>query len=431
MFDFTKEIKLEPKSFSLYRKLQILLYLSAIFLAIFLSYLIIFPHKYFFFSFLTPTSPKNTIDEPHFTNQKNNELFFDTNILDSYSTAKIILNLPETSKDDPINISLGKSYASFLYNTGDPIGFKDGSLLKNKNDYYFISDGQLRKFSSLEILTFLGYSEKQFQEVADTDLIYNKKGDDILKNNTYPNATLFQIDNNFYIMENQQLKKFVSDQAFLSNYTGDQALKKDITFLNNYPASENLAGFSDGTLVSNDISVYIISQNKIYPIDNPLTFESNGYHWEDVLPIGSDELSLYEKDKLFNIKSPHPNGTVYKTIENSTYYLVRDGQKHLLPSEKIARSWLGKNPILVSEKSLSTKVSCNIQKQFSWSNAYECQMPLGVFSEFAGFDYQFNITSANEIKINTINIDCKKNINLQNFKDFIKTIIERIRLNYV
>jgi len=352
------------------------------------------------FSFLAPTSPKNTIDEPYLADKenisegkipKNSNLFFDTDLLNNYSTAKISFNFSKNPNENLSPLYLRKSYESFLFDIGDSIGFKDGSLLKNKNDYYLVSDGQLRKFSSLEILISLGYSGKQFQEVSDADLAYNKKGDDILKNNDYPNATLFQVEDNFYIMENRQLKKFVSDQAFLSNYTSDQALKKDTRFLSDYPAAENLAGFSDGTLVSNDISVYIISQNKINPIDNPITFESNGYRWEDVVPIGSDELSLYEKDKLFNIKSPHPNGTVYKAIENSTYYIVRDGQKHPLPSEIIAKSWFGKNPVLVSEKSLDTKVSCNLQKKFSWSNVYECEIPLEVFSNFTGFDYQFNI----------------------------------------
>ena len=200
--------------------------------------------------------------------------------------------------------------------------------------------------------------------------------------------------------------------------------------LNDYSMSEDLAGFADGTLVSNDISVYIVNADRLSPIDNPETFESNGYNWEDVLPIGSDELSLYEKGKIFNIKSPHPNGTIFETTEDSSHYIIRDSQKHPLSSKKIVDSWLKKNPIKVSQKSLEAKVSCNAQKKSSQSSTYECEIPLEIFSNFSGFNYQLSLISNKNLKIDYIYTDYRKNIDLENLKDFIKLMISRIKLNH-
>ena len=64
MFDFTKEIEMDKKSYNLYKKLQLILYLGAFFLALYLSFLIIFPKLPFTFSFLNPNSSKNTIFNP-------------------------------------------------------------------------------------------------------------------------------------------------------------------------------------------------------------------------------------------------------------------------------------------------------------------------------------------------------------------------------
>lgn len=436
MFDFSQEIKLDQKNYSLYRKLQLLLYLSAIFIAIYLSYLIIFPHKNFYFSFLDPKSSENNLDPPLATNKKSlsegilsskKNIYFDATVLDKYSKATINLDL-DSENDDSMKVSVRKSHKSFLYETGDPLGFKDGTLLENDNNYFIISNGNLRKFSSIESVNSLGFSKDSFLSVSKEELKYNPVGEDI--DNIYPDGSLFLIDENYYILENQKLKKFISDNAFLLNYKDKQAIRKDENFLNEFQISENLAGFPDGTLISNDVSVYIVSQNKIYPIDNPETFLSKGYAWEDVVPAGTDELSIYEKQKLFNVKTPHPNGTVFKTDKNYKYYIIRDEKKLPLLSEKIALTWISKNPVLVSEESLKIQNACEKRKTSIESKNYVCEILLESLSAFPGFNYQFKIESEKEIKINSINADFKKNIDINNLKEFRRKIISEIKINY-
>ena len=429
MFDFTQEIPLEATDKKLYRKLQASLYLVAFLLALYLSYLIIFPHKNFVFSFLNPASGQNNIAPPLLTDASNVQngklsggtgLFFDTDISGDYSKALITLNLNNTSaKPDAATVSIRRSYQAFMYKLGDPVGFRNGSLLKSDGAYYIISDSNLRKFSTPDVPFSLGYTAENFQAVSPVELTYNSRGAEITLKDGYPNGALFHIADNYYILTDQKLQKFVSDQAYLSKYTPLQALTKDSSFLNNYSVADDLAGFSDGTLIANGGSVFAISDGKILPIDNVQTFASKGYDWNDVLNVGEDEIAIYQKDKLFNIKTPHPDGTIFKTAEDEKYYIVENNQKHLLPSASIAASWLKKTPVAVSEKALTIYAECTPKKTFWNSGNYACEIPLDQFSGFVGFNYEFNLVSNSNIQLNTLSVDYKKNINKTNLKAFI------------
>ncbi|MFA7319786.1 MAG: hypothetical protein WC022_04295 [Parcubacteria group bacterium] len=428
MFDLTEEIQLEPEDRRLYRKLQVSLYLFAFILALYLSYLIIFPHKYFSFSFLNPASSQNNISITHFTDEAapqngkitgGNELYFDTDISGDFSKALITLNLNGASeKPSAASIAVRRSYQAFMYNLGDPIGWRNGSLLKYNGTYYIISDSDLRKFSTANIPVTLGYSEKSFREVSAEELTYNPLGADIAAADSYPNGALFRIADNYYIMNGQRLEKFVSDQAYLSKYDPSAALMKDTSFLNDHPISDDLVGFSDGTLIANGGSVFIVSNGKLLPVDNVQTFAGKGYNWNDVLNVGEDEIAIYQKDKLFNIKSPHPNGTIFKTSEDSKYYIVENGKKHLLPSEGIAASWLKKEPIMVSEKALEIYARCTFKKNLWNTSNYSCEIPLDKFSDLIGFNYEFSLASDTDIRMDSLSVDYKKNVNKKNFKSF-------------
>lgn len=429
MFDLTKEIKLSPKDKGLYQKFQITLYLIIFLAALYLSYLIIFPHKYYSFSFLNPSSNRNNIIEPRLTDETSlsdgklstgNTLYFDTDIFSDYSVATVTVGLNGSSaKPQQAAVSVRRSYQAFMYNQGEPIGWRSGSLLKNNGRYYIISDSKLRKFYVPSIPFSMGYTDKNFQEVSTDELQYNPTGEDIISEENYPDGALFKIADNYYTMTDQKLQKFVSDQAYLSKYDPLEALSKDETFLNRYAPVDDLAGFSDGTLVSNSESVFIISSGKLLPIDNVQTFESKGYQWKDVLSAGEDELAIYQKDKLFNIKSPHPNGTIFKASESGKFYIVENGKKHLLPSTAIAASWLKKEPITASEKALEIYAECSLKKNLWSASTYSCEIPLDKFSGLAGFNYEFSLDSDTVIKLDALNIDYKKNVTKANLKSFL------------
>lgn len=434
--DLTSEIKLDKENYKKYRISQAALYFLALLLAIYFSLLILFPIQNFNFSFAMLTSNKGNALNPRFTDgalirdgkfPAKSDVYFDASLVGNYSKARVIWTPNSKSPAFPeATVELRKSYKSFLYPQGDPQGFKDGTLLKNNDNYYLISNGQLLKFKNISIVSQLGFPQEAFIAASDSDLKYNQSGGDI-SGQDYPDSSLFKINGDYYILSGQTLKKFISEKAYLSSYDSNQAIAEDGDFLNRYPLSGDMMGFSDGSLVSYGVGAYIVSNGKIYPIGDPETFLNQGFNWEDIIPISGDEFSLYQQQKLFNLTSPHPDGTIFLTSETSQYYIIKDNQKHELPSAAIAKTWLKKSPIGVSVRSLDTIETCRPQKNGS---DYSCEIPLISFQNLNGNYYEFKTNFSSGAKIDNLNVRYIRNMTLANLKLTLHDLILRIKGRY-
>jgi hypothetical protein len=440
MFDLTKEVALDPPARKWYRILQLMLYLLALAAAVFLAYLILFPHKNYNYSFsLDPSSSKNSISQPTIGKQLSvdgkmgaGDIFaFDASVYGYYSrvTVNLALNGDSAPLKSPI-LEAQKSYKAFLFDTGDPVGFRDGALLMSGHDFYIVSNGQLRQFADPATLASFGYVPQNFTYVPADELKYNPAGSVIAAIDNYPDDSLFHIADNYYILKNGTLEKFVSDQAFTAQYDPRQALAKDASFLQKFPLSKDPAGFIDGTLVSNGGSVYIISANNLLPVNDPTTFLTHGYLWNNVLPVGEDEIADYPQTKLFKISDPNPDGTVFFTQENSQYYLIQGGQKHLLPGPDIAKSWLGKNAAIpVSQFDSQKALACDLKKNFL-SNSYSCSMSIAGFVDFPGTDFIFKLSNRNAARIDSINLSFTKDLDRANLHSALSNLLNQARNNY-
>ncbi|KKR22107.1 MAG: hypothetical protein UT50_C0001G0019 [Candidatus Moranbacteria bacterium GW2011_GWA2_39_41] len=438
--DLTAHIKLDKKNSIIYRILQVIFYLSTISLAVFFAIRILFPTSYFGFDFNKPLAKSNNIyDVRDYTKllpekgllAANATLNFNASVFDFFSKAVVTFSLDK--KSAPLqsgSIIVRKSYQAFLYLDGPIMGFKDGSLLKSEGSYYIVFNGKMHKFAKPNLVTELGYAPEAFREVAPIEINYNKKGDSITKAQ-YPNKTFFRVNDEYYLLQSEHLQKFISANAFLSQYDSNQAIIKDISFLSTFKPSNNLIGFADGSILSYGDTIYITSGQNILPVDSPETFLSKGYVWKDVIPVTPEEIALYTKEKNFTIASIHSNGTIFKTSESGNHYLIQDGKKRLLPSANVVASWLKKNPILVSRDSLSLTNSCSFKKDALSDNSYSCEIPIANMQNLLGSDYEFYAKSSSAIQVDTINIEFKKDVNQDNLFLTLSRMSNRVKNNYV
>jgi hypothetical protein len=438
LFDFTQELSLENRNLKIYQRLRGLFFFLSAVLAIYLAILILFPNRYFYFNFANSTAKDNSIDNPRdnqdtaITNgsvTKEKALIFDTMISESFPNASIDFSLTKNPEADLTGkIFVQKTFRALFYPDGSPLGFKDGTLLKSGSDYFIVSDGKLRKFSTLALKNF-SFSDNQFTLVEASDLKYNPVGEIIDQKEGYPNSSLFKIADNFYLLSNGKLRPFTSQSAFNSQYDSSLALEKNEDFLKQYPLDENPIGFSDGSLISYADSVYIVSEGKIFPIDNPQTFINDGFDWNDVQIAGADEISLYERAKLFNKSSINPAGTIFSAEEKPLWFFIKDEKKLPIPSEKILASWLHKKPILFS---LNNTGECQIEKggYFWQTNTYKCDLNMKTAGALYGNEFRFTMTPNSNIQLAEISVDFSKAINKTNLRNSLVSLYNKIISNY-
>ena len=443
-FDLTKEAVLGKESQEKYFKLRLTLHLAFLVLFLGLGYVIIFPSAQFYFSFdPSDNSIKNTLSVPRDSDGSplenglipdNSPSFFDAALFGNYSRANITLSLDNDSELlDGSSLTVRKSYQAFLYPESEPIGFRDGTLLENDGRYYIISNGSLRQFASQSVWEGMGFRKEGFWSVSQKDLRYNPEDPSLITSfQSYPDDSLFHIGETYYILRDKKLRPYISEKAFLSSYRPEQAIEKDENFLSNFDVSENQEGFSDGTLISYGVSAYIVSEGKILPINNVNTFVSMGYSWDDIIAVGGDEFSLYPKDKLFTISSVHPSGTIFDVAENSDWRMVQDRRSVPLPTEIIARSWIvKKTPILITEESLKTSVSCRLEQSSFSQKRYGCEIILESLKNISGKDYEFKLEGGENVMLDSVQVVFKKNPTWENFKLAGKSFLGRISSNYV
>lgn len=438
MFDLTKEIKLQPELKMKYSVARALLYIIFLIIVFDVSYHILFPTVPLDFSISNPTSNKNTLVAPRtsktgefLTKGKlaaNDTLIDNANPIGQFSKADITIIVKNNAKNiDNIPLKINKAYQAFRYPLGDPIGFKDGSLLTTPDGaYYIVSDGMLHKFSSTDIILKLGYPKSSFSDVRVSDLKYNKLSDDITDTSTYPNGTLFAINESYYQLKDGQLIPFVSVQAFLTQFDPASAIAKNSDFLNTYPVSEALLGFADGTLVSSDISVYILSHGKKYPIRNPETFVSMGFNWNDVIPISQSELNIYEKQKQFTHDDPHPDGTLFLDQKTNSYFVIENGLKRPITSSAIIKTYSKQKPVIADLQGVEKNASCILKKQFLSSDTFKCSVSLKDLTGFVGNDYQIAATFPLNVDLSTINITFSTPMTWGSMRDSLSTIKTKI-----
>ncbi|PIP26767.1 MAG: hypothetical protein COS71_02520 [Candidatus Moranbacteria bacterium CG06_land_8_20_14_3_00_40_12] len=439
--DLTPRIILDKSQRQTYFWLRVLLYLLAFAVFFYLAFRLAFPIRTFSFSFLNPNSSKNTITDLHdfrgdFINLGNfkagEDNYFFVSWAGPFSQAAAEFSLNKRSDlADLGTINIRKGYKAFFYPEGEAPGFKEGSLLKSNSRYFIISENKLHEFENLKLVESLGFNPQNFWTVLPEELSVNISGAKITAAESYPDGTLFKILDNFYLKKDSELQKFSSQAAFLSHYPLSWAIEKDDNFLKANVAGEEVIGFADGSLIAYGDAVSIVSGKNIYPIDNFTTFEALGYSWDDLIPAGGDEVSLYEKQKLINLSSPHPSGTIFYATDIDKYYMIHDGQKKLLKAKVIADSWLKKSPILVEEKNLKTQGQC-VLSQKSWLfKTYLCQADISSLQNLKGKDYEFKFQSQQNFRANNLTVSLRKDYSFANLNKNLREIFASIKKNYV
>ncbi len=200
-----------------------------------------------------------------------------------------------------------------------------------------------------------------------------------------------------------------------------------------YPSGKDISDPSDyymHSLISSGGSVFIVGENKKIPINNPITFESSGFKWENVKPAGEIDLSQYEKTALFSIDSPHPDGTVFITKESGEYFYIKGGEKHELKGSVLDNSLLKKEAILVEEKSLEVKKEGLLKKSYLPVHRYSSVIDLGELDDLIGKDYQFKVEIDRGVEIKKVNVVLQKSINMKNLKDSLSEIKHKLFFRY-
>ncbi len=138
---------------------------------------------------------------------------------------------------------------------------------------------------------------------------------------------------NFWLIQNNQKRKFASKELFLADYKLSDAITVSAKDLAAYPDGQTI-NFTDNTLVKSAASgqIYLLSQQQKRPIiDNAalalLTDFSIAITESEIPVISEDQLVSYTLGSLISSSSVYPQGKLFKDSSGKIWQ-VQDNLKH-------------------------------------------------------------------------------------------------------
>ena len=361
-----------------YLFLRFVMYFLCIVMAVLLASRFFFPTITQNFDFRSPESSKNMLLAPRSpentprTNGKiesGGTLVTDTAVVGDFSLVTVTAVLEKKSAlPETLSVSLRRSYQSFLYPSGEPV-----------------SD--------------------------------------------FPNETIMRAGDTYYLLRDDTLFPFVSEQAYLSRFPKERAfIVTDTTpFFVRFSVSDTWFGFRVGTLLSNANGVFVVvSETEVRPIGSADIFLSLGYNFADVIPVNEEELGVYQQGRILLLGAPHPDGTVLHDPTTDDYFLIQKGtKKPLLPG--IYRDFLLEtiHPIIVSSQASTETVRCILTPTI-FHSAFSCTTPITTLIPGFGNDFELRMDSASAIDLNTLSVSFETAKNRQNILTLLSQMKQRL-----
>lgn len=154
----------------------------------------------------------------------------------------------------------------------------------------------------------------------------------------FPNGTLLKAENQpeIWLIENGTKRHFTSWAAFASRYRLNQVLKASEEEIASYPIGAAIKFANYSLLQTEDGKIYLIVDKEKRPFDSLATYKKIGFNPEELELASSSELSAYMLGKTITATSSYITGALLKDSLSQAVYYVENGNKALIDKNLIA-----------------------------------------------------------------------------------------------
>lgn len=360
-----------------YQIARIILYIIVFVSTSFFIFQTLFPTLAFSFNFRTPSSSKNNLLDPHSAQNilnmngrmNTDEMLISTaSVTGRFAQAQIDLVLEKKSAPlQTIEVSLRRSYRSFLFPVGTPLTI-------------------------------------------------------------FPSESLYKIDNVYYVVRDNTLSPFVSESAYLSRHRDSDAVSRDTDFLSRYTLSEDWIGYRIGSTVSFADGVFlIVSETEMRPFGSAEIFLALGYRFEDVIPATEEEIGIYKRGRIITLGIEHPDGTLFLDQDTDVSYLIENGFKRPLQNTEYSTFIRSKQaPIIASSRVSEQTVSCILEPGI-FGQSFSCRTPITILQPGFGNDFEITLKKNDaDIDINTLQVSLETEASKENVLLILSKVKQRI-----
>jgi hypothetical protein len=144
----------------------------------------------------------------------------------------------------------------------------------------------------------------------------------------YPTGTLLQAagENGVYRIENGYRRPITSQSALTSRYNKDLIIIVAPTVLEQYPVGEEIALANYSLVRDEDGNIYLLVDDAMRHIESMEAFRSIGFSEAELIDITAREVSAYTEGAPITTATQDPSGRIVKTASGAMF-LLRDGTR--------------------------------------------------------------------------------------------------------
>jgi len=430
-FDLTPDISLPDRHIPTYLALRAAVFVLFLGFGTFVILSTVFPDAKRRFDFRSYGSATNTLSNPRLTGGEPVEdglvpkaAPMDVNATASGDFSRIVFSF-RTEEDTPSGtISAIRAYRAFLAPTGEPMPFRDGSLLRTDTGAFLVSGGSLRAFPDDGTLDAFGIGRERFRPIPEEATRIMRSGEPIRTDGPLPDGMLLRYGDAYYQVRNGAAVPFVSERAYRSRFRDEDAVPVDAGRFHDLGKSgDETIGFLGGTLVSYDEAVYVTEGegSLLRPIDSPETFLSKGYVWESVVPMTGDEFGIYARGRLYTEQQPHPDGTVFRETGTETAYLLENGMRREIPQEVLPEY----ASIVPVDAGIVPLGECAVR---SGGTHGSCELAWDPGMTGTGAEYQITYRPGEDTVLRDLRVRFVRDMNRRNLDRFVAETVQKIRV---
>ncbi len=172
----------------------------------------------------------------------------------------------------------------------------------------------------------------------------------------YPDGSLLQAsgDKTIYLLQNGQLRQFMSMAALISRFNPNLILKvqpDDLLAYAQGPAI-SLPNYSLVRVPSG--MIYLLIDDTKHPIASTAVFKTIGFNPSEVSDVADADLAAYQSSTFITTASVYPLGTIAQDKKSKALYYIKNGERSIIPSKEILTvNYPKKKIVVLDEKQLS------------------------------------------------------------------------------
>jgi hypothetical protein len=205
--------------------------------------------------------------------------------------------------------------------------------------------------------------------------------------------------------------------------------------------ADNSTKYPNGTLLHNKPTdqVFVLSHGRRILFPGPEIFLAFGYNFDNMIDVDQSVIDQYpEADhRVFLWTQPHPDGIVFESFPSHSFYLVLNGQKHLITDANLLENaWPEHYSIPVNDITPDSRTQCHVLAKDYAAGTIKCVFDTNSLPISLGKYYLFTAKFQSSCQVADIHpgiarINFSAEKSYATVKDTIRAIFASILIRYI